>query len=94
MKSWLEFNVCPLQTHSLIHPLAHPNLAVSLQIDRAKMSSRSLQRMVSPRREQYSHLLDEMVGCGDMVMLDPLSEETLMENLRKRYKGGHIYVSG
>ena len=50
--------------------------------------------MVSPRREQYSHLLDEMVGCGDMVMLDPLSEETLMENLRKRYKGGHIYVSG
>ena len=58
------------------------------------MSSRSLQRMVSPRREQYSHLLDEMVGCGDMVMLDPLSEETLMENLRKRYKGGHIYVSG
>ena len=49
--------------------------------------------MVSPRREQYSHLLDEMVGCGDMVMLDPLSEETLMENLRKRYKGGHIYVS-
>ena len=50
--------------------------------------------MVSPRREQYSHLLDEMVGCGDMVMLDPLSEETLMENLKKRYKGGHIYVSG
>ena len=50
--------------------------------------------MVSPRREQYSHLLDEMVGCGDMVMLDPLSEETLMENLKKRYKDGHIYVSG
>lgn len=57
------------------------------------MSSRSLQRTVSPRREQYSHLLDEMVGCGDMVMLEPLSEETIIDNLRKRYESGNIYVS-
>jgi len=56
------------------------------------MSSRSLQRTVSPRREQYSHLLDEMVGCGDMVMLEPLSEETIIENLRKRYESGNIYT--
>ena len=46
------------------------------------------------RREQYSHLLDEMVGCGDMVLLEPLTEESLVENLKKRYDSGEIYVSG
>ena len=42
---------------------------------------------------RYSHLLEEMVGCGDMVLLEPLSEETLVENLRTRYQNGEIYVS-
>ena len=42
---------------------------------------------------RYSHLLEEMVGCGDVVLLEPLSEETLVENLRTRYQNGEIYVS-
>ena len=51
-----------------------------------------LRRIVSPRKEQYSHLLDEMVGCGDMVLLEPLTEENIIENLKKRYAAGDIYV--
>ena len=53
-----------------------------------------LRRIVSPRKEQYSHLLDEMVGCGDMVLLEPLTEENIIENLKKRYAAGDIYVRG
>ena len=51
-----------------------------------------LRRVVSPRKEQYSHLLDEMVGCGDMVLLEPLTEDNIIENLKKRYAAGDIYV--
>lgn len=58
-----------------------------------KKSEKSLRRSVSPRKEQYSHLLDETVGRGDMVLLEPLTEEGLIENLQLRYKAGEIYVS-
>lgn len=51
-----------------------------------------LRRIVSPRKEQYSHLLDEMIGCGDMVLLEPLTEDNIIENLKKRYAAGDIYV--
>lgn len=53
---------------------------------------KSLTRSVSPRMEQYSSLLDEMVGKGDMVLLDPLSEDAVLENLKKRYTAEEIYV--
>ena len=42
---------------------------------------------------RYSHLLEGMVGCGDMVLLEPLTEESLLENLKTRYDSGEIYVS-
>lgn len=45
------------------------------------------------KKLRYSHLLDEMVGCGDMVLLEPLTEESLLENLKRRYHSGEIYVS-
>lgn len=54
--------------------------------------SASLRRQVSPRQGQYSHLLDESVGCGDMVLLDPLTEDSLIENIRRRYNSGEIYT--
>ncbi len=50
-------------------------------------------RPMSPRKEQYTHLLDETVGCGDMVLLDPLTEENMIENLKRRYRSEEIYVS-
>ena len=45
------------------------------------------------KKLRYSHLLDGMVGCGDMVLLEPLSEDSLIENLKTRYESGEIYVS-
>ena len=60
----------------------------------ASSSRNKLKRSVSPRSEQYSHLLDEMVGCGDMVLLDPVTEDTLIDNLKRRYTCSHIYVRG
>ena len=53
----------------------------------------SLRRSVSPRKEQYSSLLDEMIGYGDMVLLEPLTEKSMIENLKTRYNAGEIYVS-
>uniref|UniRef100_A0A8B9LSP4 Unconventional myosin-Ib n=1 Tax=Astyanax mexicanus TaxID=7994 RepID=A0A8B9LSP4_ASTMX len=38
-------------------------------------------------------LLDNMIGVGDMVLLEPLSEETFIGNLRKRFEHNEIYVS-
>lgn len=54
---------------------------------------KSLRRSVSPLKEQYSSLLDEMVGKGDMVLLDPITEDAIIENLEKRYTAEEIYVS-
>ena len=45
------------------------------------------------RSLRYSHLLEEMVGCGDMVLLEPLTEDNLLQNLKTRYESGEIYVS-
>lgn len=57
----------------------------------AKSSTeKSLKRSVSP---QYMSLLDEIVGQGDMVLLDLINEDSILENLRKRYEAGEIYVS-
>ena len=58
-----------------------------------KSGEKSLRRSVSPRKEQYSHLLDETAGRGDMVLLEPLTENGLIENLKVRYKAQEIYVS-
>jgi len=42
----------------------------------------------------YASLLDEIIGCGDMVLLDPPNQEKVVENLKLRYKEKDIYVSG
>ena len=48
-----------------------------------------LRRSVSPRK---AHLLDEVIGCGDMVLLEPLTQENVLDNLKKRFASGDIYV--
>lgn len=45
------------------------------------------------KMEVKTSLLDNMIGVGDMVLLEPLSEETFIENLRKRFEHNEIYVS-
>lgn len=43
--------------------------------------------------EVKTSLLDNMIGVGDMVLLEPLSEETFINNLKKRFDHNEIYVS-
>ena len=52
----------------------------------------SPERVASPVAH-YSSLLDEIVGCGDMVLLDPITMETVLCNLKQRYQAKEIYVS-
>uniref|UniRef100_A0A673GYU9 Unconventional myosin-Ib n=1 Tax=Sinocyclocheilus rhinocerous TaxID=307959 RepID=A0A673GYU9_9TELE len=37
-------------------------------------------------------LLDNMIGVGDMVLIEPLSEDTFIENLKKRFDHNEIYT--
>lgn len=52
----------------------------------------SPERVASPVAH-YTSLLDEIVGCGDMVLLDPITMETVLCNLKQRYQAREIYVS-
>ena len=61
--------------------------------DPSESEHKGMKRSVSPRKEQYMSLLDEMVGQGDMVLLDPITEDSILHNLNKRYAAGEIYVS-
>lgn len=45
------------------------------------------------KMEVKTSLLDNMIGVGDMVLLEPLSEETFINNLKKRFDHDEIYVS-
>ncbi|XP_028250045.1 unconventional myosin-Ib isoform X3 [Parambassis ranga] len=42
--------------------------------------------------EVKTSLLDNMIGVGDMVLLEPLSEDSFLENLRKRFDHNEIYT--
>ena len=51
---------------------------------------------VSEKRAQLSRrksILDDITGVGDMVLLDPLTEDQLVQNLYMRYLSDEIYVS-
>lgn len=42
--------------------------------------------------EVKTSLLDNMIGVGDMVLLEPLSEDSFLDNLRKRFDHSEIYT--
>ncbi|XP_027020172.1 unconventional myosin-Ib isoform X3 [Tachysurus fulvidraco] len=44
------------------------------------------------KMEVKTSLLDNMIGVGDMVLLEPLSEETFIGNLKKRFEHNEIYT--
>ncbi|XP_077010620.1 unconventional myosin-Ib isoform X4 [Tamandua tetradactyla] len=44
------------------------------------------------KTEVKTSLLDNMIGVGDMVLLEPLSEETFIDNLKKRFDHSEIYT--
>ena len=39
------------------------------------------------------NMMDDMVGVSDMVLLDPMTEDAMIENLWDRYNSKDIYVS-
>lgn len=45
------------------------------------------------KMEVKTSLLDNMIGVGDMVLLEPLSEDSFLENLKNRFDHNEIYVS-
>ncbi|XP_045150869.1 unconventional myosin-Ib isoform X2 [Echinops telfairi] len=44
------------------------------------------------KMEVKTSLLDNMIGVGDMVLLEPLNEETFINNLKKRFDHNEIYT--
>ncbi|XP_038605208.1 unconventional myosin-Ib [Tachyglossus aculeatus] len=44
------------------------------------------------KMEVKSSLLDNMIGVGDMVLLEPLNEDTFIDNLRQRFDHGEVYT--
>ncbi|XP_078390852.1 unconventional myosin-Ib-like [Cetorhinus maximus] len=42
--------------------------------------------------DKKTSYLDNMVGVGDMVLLDPLTDESLLSNLKKRFNSDEIYT--
>ncbi|XP_069081974.1 unconventional myosin-Ib isoform X1 [Pleurodeles waltl] len=44
------------------------------------------------KMEAKTSLLDNMIGVGDMVLLEPLDEVTFIDNLKKRFDHGEIYT--
>lgn len=53
----------------------------------------SVQGDTTATMEVKTSLLDNMIGVGDMVLLEPMTEESFLENLRKRFDHNEIYVS-
>ncbi|XP_078715773.1 unconventional myosin-Ib-like isoform X3 [Lampetra fluviatilis] len=43
-------------------------------------------------QSKVTSLLDDKVGLADMVLLDPLSEESFLENLKERFKHNEFYT--
>ncbi|KAJ6665212.1 hypothetical protein lerEdw1_004261, partial [Lerista edwardsae] len=44
------------------------------------------------KMEVKTSLLDNMIGVGDMVLLEPLSEESFISNLKQRFDHNEIYT--
>ncbi|XP_054826583.1 unconventional myosin-Ib isoform X3 [Eublepharis macularius] len=44
------------------------------------------------KMEVKTSLLDNMIGVGDMVLLEPLTEESFISNLQKRFDHNEIYT--
>ncbi|XP_067891758.1 unconventional myosin-Ib isoform X2 [Heterodontus francisci] len=45
-----------------------------------------------PKSEVKTSLLDNMIGVGDSVLLEPLTEDTFLENLKNRFDHSEIYT--
>ncbi|GCB74423.1 hypothetical protein scyTo_0003513, partial [Scyliorhinus torazame] len=55
-------------------------------------NTRSQRRGKMTKLEVKTSLLDNMIGVGDSVLLETLTEDTFLENLKKRFDHGEIYT--
>lgn len=62
-------------------------------VRRSSLGKGSKKRRMSKKKYDGRSIMDDMVGVSDMVLLDPLTEDKLVENLEKRFNAGEIYVS-
>lgn len=53
---------------------------------------RSAYKGTMTKMEGKTSLLDNMIGVGDMVLLEPLNEEAFIDNLKKRFDHSEIYT--
>ncbi|KAL4609112.1 unconventional myosin-Ib isoform X1 [Arapaima gigas] len=44
------------------------------------------------KMEAKTSLLDNMIGVGDMVLLEPLTEESFINNLKNRFDHSEVYT--
>uniref|UniRef100_A0A8V5G0J3 Unconventional myosin-Ib n=1 Tax=Melopsittacus undulatus TaxID=13146 RepID=A0A8V5G0J3_MELUD len=44
------------------------------------------------KMEVKTSLLDDMIGVGDMVLLEPLNEDSFINNLKKRFDHNEVYT--
>ena len=62
-------------------------------VRRSSLGKGSKKRRMSKKKCEGRSVMSDMVGVSDMVLLDPLTEDKLMENLEQRFNAGEIYVS-
>lgn len=62
-------------------------------VRRSSLGKGSKKRRLSKKKYDSSSMMVDIIGVSDMVLLDPLTEDALMQNLEKRFKAGEIYVS-
>lgn len=67
--------------------------AGTLQKRRSHLFSDPRAEMLIQNGPTQTTILDTQVGVGDFVLLDPLTEEAFIENLKKRFASDNIYVS-
>lgn len=69
------------------------DLQAKLQKRRSHLFSDPGAEMIIQNGPTQTTILDTMVGVGDFVLLDPLTEDAFINNLKKRFDTDNIYVS-
>lgn len=59
---------------------------------RSHLFSDPTSEMLVQNGPSQTTILDTMVGVGDFVLLDPLTEDAFIENLKKRFVADNVYV--
>ena len=61
------------------HSFLRPNVGAAKNVNRSE-------------KTKSTHIMDNVVGCTDMVLLDPLDEDSVIKNLKARFNAGEVYV--